>query len=87
MSGEPGRTPMDRMERVDRAEIIRKVMEINECVHALLDLVLPEGLPTECPHPSDKIVDDSTMDDAGQLYRCTACGATSPTPFPTFSKD
>lgn len=84
MSVEPGRTPMDR---VDRAEIIRKIMEINDCVHALLDLVLPEGLPAECPHPPEKIVDESTMDDQGQLYRCTACGATSQVPFPTSSKD
>lgn len=69
------------LDRLDRAALVRDVMEIRERCDRLLDVLLPGDDALACPHPPDKIVDESTMDDDGQLHRCTLCGATSHTPF------
>lgn len=69
------------LDRLDRAALVRDVMEIRERCDRLLDVLLPGDDTLVCPHPADKIVDDSTMDDHGELYRCTLCHATSHTPF------
>ncbi|MBA3853334.1 MAG: hypothetical protein C0503_02905 [Gemmatimonas sp.] len=68
------------LDRLDRAVLVQQVMEIRDRCDRLLDVLLPEG-SVGCPHPPHAIKDDSTMDDEGQLYRCTLCGATQSTPF------
>lgn len=69
------------MKTIDRAEAIQKAMEIRNACDALLDILLPEPLEDGCPHPAESIEDRSTMDEDGQLYHCTKCGADSKTPF------
>jgi len=67
--------------KIDRADAIRLVMELRERAYALLELLLPDDVEGGCPHPRDAIRDESTMGD--ELYRCSACGETSTTPFPS----
>jgi hypothetical protein len=71
------------VKKIDRAEAIQLAMDIRNKVDALLDVLLPEDLEDGCPHPAEAIQDRSTMDDDGQLYHCTKCGAESATPFPS----
>lgn len=73
------------MKKLDRAECIQLVMNMRNTLEQLLDVLMPEELEDGCPHPADAIVDESTLDDEGQTYRCTKCGATSKTPFPSIT--
>lgn len=73
------------LDRYDRAEIVRRVLEIQEALTRIMDVVMPEGEPRVCPHPPDKVVEDATMDDDPSRYTCTLCGATSHLPFPTIT--
>ena len=76
------------MKRIDRAEAIQQCMEIRNSVDLLLEILMPDDDVAEgCPHPADAIEDRSTMDDDGQLYHCTNCGADSATPFPSIHTD
>lgn len=76
-----------RLDRLERAEILRRLMEIHEAVQRIMDVVMPEDAPMACPHPADRIVDESTMDDDGQSFRCLNCNAVSKIPFPTLTED
>ena len=73
------------MKKIDRAEAIQLVMELRNKADALLDVLMPEELEDGCPHPATSIEDRSTMDDDGELYVCTKCGAESATPFPSIT--
>lgn len=75
------------MNRIDRAEAIQKAMEVRNAADALLAILLPEELEDGCPHPAEAIEDRSTMDDDGQLYHCTKCGAESKAPFPSINAE
>lgn len=74
------------LDRIDRAVLVQQVMEIRERCDRLLDVLLPDGDLT-CPHPPDAVRNESTMDDDGEQYRCTLCGATQSTPFHHTSKE
>ena len=69
------------MHRDLRAALIRECQEVREHADNLLALLLPETDSDECPHPADKVVDDSTMGEP--LFRCTLCNAEQSTPFTT----
>ena len=71
------------MMRLDRAEAIQKVLEIRNACDVLLEVLLPDDVEDGCPHPPEKVVDESTLDDDGEQYRCTACNTVSKTPFPS----
>ena len=73
----------ERLDRNDRAEIVRRVLEIHEALTRIMDVVMPDGEAPACPHPADKVVEDATMDDEPSTYKCTLCGATSALPFPS----
>lgn len=72
-----------RLDRYDRAEIVRRVLEIQEALTRIMDVVMPDGDAPACPHPADKVVEDASMDDEPSTYKCTLCGATSALPFPS----
>lgn len=69
------------LDKLDRAALVRDVMEIRERCDKLLDVLLPDGETLVCPHPPDRILNDSTMDDDGERYVCTLCNTTQSTPF------
>lgn len=71
------------MNKIERAELIQHAIEIRNHADALLDLLIPDGADDGCPHPAASIEDVSTLDDNGERYRCTKCGAESTTPFPS----
>jgi hypothetical protein len=71
----------DQLSRNERAVLISRCVKLAEDVQQMLDVLLPEDAEPVCPHPADKVVDDSSMDDDGELYRCTLCGAESKTHF------
>jgi hypothetical protein len=75
------------VKKIDRAEAIQIAMNIRNQVDALIDVLMPEDLEDGCPHPAESIEDLSTMDDGGERYRCTKCGAESATPFPSLSHE
>lgn len=72
------------LDRLDHAALVREVVEIRDRCDRMLDILLPDGVAAECPHPPDHVVSDATMDDDNpEAFRCTRCGATSPIPFHT----
>lgn len=69
------------MERELRAALIRECQEVREHADNLLALLIPDGVSDECPHPIEKVVNESSMGDP--LFRCTLCHAEQSTPFHT----
>lgn len=73
---------MRHLSALEQAEFIREMVNTRDRIDALLDILCgDDSAPVECAHPADAIEDLSTMDDAGERYRCTKCGAESSTPF------
>lgn len=69
------------MNRVDQARVIAKVSEALESLAEVLEILLPDGDDASCPHPSDQIEHEETMDEVEQPYRCKRCGKEQVTPF------
>lgn len=75
------------VDKLDRAAMVREVMEIRDRCDRLLDILLPDGSELACPHPPSAVESEVTMDDEPDTYRCTLCGATQSTPFHHISKE
>lgn len=69
------------LDKLDRANLVRHVMEIRDRCDLLLDVLVPDGEDLVCPHPPDKVVNESTMEDDGEKYHCLLCNTISHTPF------
>lgn len=67
------------LDTLDRAELVRAVLDIRDRCDRMLDVLIPDGGAQDCPHLD--VEDLSTMDDDGEQYRCRRCGQTSRTPF------
>jgi hypothetical protein len=72
-----------RGRKLNRAELIRELLQTRDRIDAVLDLLVPDDEEDEsCSHPASAIEDISeSFDEVDQRYRCKDCGQVRTTPF------
>lgn len=73
-------TSPSKLTVLDRADIVRAVIEMRDQCERILDVLLPDGEAPRCKHPLAMIEEIGDMGD-DPTYRCTACNQEQATPF------